>query len=288
MLPVVTSVTQLLRRADLDTFEDPRPANRLAEVAGDARGQATRAASDLIAGAARAFGEIETRWLSRSVAAGAGQGEARYVDVLASRPASRFALDTVVQGIALDGDAAGLGDQAANFGDGRFLRRLSAGFMVDLFVDNRAVKIVGPERQGDLGRLQPKHDPVGFDVWEIVEHQAADRHDLQVHQSGRLWDVGHLRVIGVERQRDKGLEPAGLGLKLAQADQVVDAVVRLVDMAVEHGRVRMQAESVRRAMNIQPALSRGLRAADLLANLVGSSRVDLQACKLEYSIVSPK
>ena len=115
--------------------------------------------------------------------------------------------------------------------------------MVDLFVDDRAVQVVGPERQGDLGRLEPEHDPVRFDVREIVEHQPADGHDLQVHQPRWLGNVGHLRVIGVEGQRDERLEPAGLVLKLAQADQVVDAVVRLVDMAVEHGRVRMQAEA---------------------------------------------
>ena len=127
-------------------------------------------------------------------------------------------------------------------------------------------KIVGPERQGDLGRLEPEHDPVGFDVREVVEHQPADGHDLQVHQARRLGDVGHLGVIGVECQRDEGLEAAGFILQLAQADQVVDAVVRLVDMAVEHGGVGVQAKAVGSSMDVEPAFGRGLGPADLLAD----------------------
>ena len=71
----------------------------------------------------------------------------------------------------------------------------------------------------------------------------------------------------MEGQRDERLEPARLVLKLAQADQVVDPVQGLVDMAVEHGRVRVQPQPVGRAVDVEPLLGRGLGAADLLANL---------------------
>ena len=68
-------------------------------------------------------------------------------------------LDAVIERIALDRDAAGLGDQAADLGDGHFLRRLGAGLVVDLLVDDGAVEVVGPEGEGDLGRLDARASP---------------------------------------------------------------------------------------------------------------------------------
>src|SRR5436305_1857062 len=71
----------------------------------------------------------------------------------------------------------------------------------------------------------------------------------------------------MERQRDEGLEAAGLVLQLAQLAKVIDAMDRLLDMAVEHGRVGAQAELVGLAMNAEPALSVGLVLADEIAHL---------------------
>ena len=62
-------------------------------------------------------------------------------------------------------------------------------------------------------------------------------------------------------------KPAGLVLKLAEPDQVVDPVDRAVDVAVEHGGVRVQAQPVGGAVNVEPLLGRGLGPADLLADL---------------------
>ena len=77
---------------------------------------------------------------------------------------------------------------------------------------------------------------------------------------------GHLRVVGMERQRDEGLEPAGLVLKLAEPDQVVDPVLGAVDVAVKHGGVGVKAEPVGGPVDVEPAFGRGLGAADLLAD----------------------
>ena len=79
-----------------------------------------------------------------------------------------------------------------------------------------------------------------------------------------MWAIS--RVVGMERQRDEGLEPAGLVLELAEPDQVVDPMLGAVDVAVEHGGVGVQAEPVGRAVDVEPALGRGLGAADLLAD----------------------
>ena len=65
------------------------------------------------------------------------------------------ALDAVIERVALDGDAAGLGDQAADLGDGHLLRRLGAGLVVDLLVDDRAVDVVGAEARATWAVLMP-------------------------------------------------------------------------------------------------------------------------------------
>ena len=72
------------------------------------------------------------------------------------RPAGPVALDAVIERVALDRDAAGLGDQAADLGDGHFLRGLGAGLVVDLLVDDGAVDVVGAEGEGDLGGLDAR------------------------------------------------------------------------------------------------------------------------------------
>ena len=66
----------------------------------------------------------------------------------------------------------------------------------------------------------------------------------------------------MERQRDEGLEPAGFILKLAQPEQVIQAVFRGLDVAVEHGAVGMQAHLVRDAGGIDPLLAGQLVIAD--------------------------
>ena len=90
---------------------------------------------------------------------------------------------------------------------------------------------------------------------------------LQVHQAARLRDVRQPRVVRVEGQRDERLEAARLVLQLAQPDQVVDAVPRLLDVAVEHGRVGAQAQLVGLAVDAEPVVGVGLVLADLVAHL---------------------
>ena len=57
-----------------------------------------------------------------------------------------------VQGVALYRDAAGLLDQPADFRDGQLLGRVRPGVVVNLLVNHRAVEVVGPEAERDLGQ----------------------------------------------------------------------------------------------------------------------------------------
>ena len=63
----------------------------------------------------------------------------------------------------------------------------------------------------------------------------------------------------MERQRDERLKAARFVLKFAKPDQVVDAVLRLFDVAVEHRRVGVQAELVGGAVDVEPGSVDALR-----------------------------
>ena len=91
---------------------------------------------------------------------------------------------------------------------------------------------------------------------EVVEQQAADGDLADVGQAGRARQMLQRRVVGMERQRDKGLEAAGFVLQLAQLEQVIHAVFVVLDVAVEHGGVRLQPQLVRRARRLQPLVRR--------------------------------
>ena len=71
----------------------------------------------------------------------------------------------------------------------------------------------------------------------------------------------------MECQRNKGLEAPGLVLQFAEPQQMIRAVIRILDMPVEHGGVAPQAEFMRRSMNPEPLVGVCFVFADLVANL---------------------
>ena len=162
----------------------------------------------------------------------------------------------------------GVADQREQVVAGQLVRRAEAvGVVGDLVLDDRAVHVVGAVVQRELRGRQPVHHPEHLDVREVVEHQP--RHRERLEHVGRL---GHRQVrepvvVVVEAQRDEHLEAAGLVLQLAQPQHVVDAVPRLLDVAVEHRRRRAQALLVREAVDARPVLPVRLVVDDLLAHV---------------------
>ncbi len=179
-------------------------------------------------------------------------------DALAGAPAELVAFDTMIDGVAFDGYSTCFFDQSANARDGECFGSGGAGVVIDQFVDDGSIEVVGPEGEGDLRDANPQHDPIRLDVGEVVEHQPADGDVAQVSLATGLFDVVHLRVIGVEGERDEGLESAGLVLKRTKTKQVIDAVLGGFEMAVKHRGVAVQAEPVSLAMNFDPAIGVGL------------------------------
>ena len=139
-------------------------------------------------------------------------------------PDRTLAADAAVEGVALDGLEAGFADQTFELFDGERFRGLRAGLVMDLLVAHRAVQVVGPVAQGDLRRGRAERNPVGLDVIEIVQQEAADGDGSQVVHRGRRTpdDAGQLRPLRMKRQRNEGLEAAGLVLKLAEPQHAAE------------------------------------------------------------------
>ena len=162
---------------------------------------------------------------------------------------------------------------------------------------------------GSIGNVGPGFDILGLavdDIGDTITLELIDGHDTPVESRGRdaalvpadpaqnvvnIAAHAMLRLLGRDQaisvSIDKGLPVAG-GLGGSAACSVAGAYAAAIAVGVEPAPVltieaalagEMHA-SGRHLDNIAPITLGGL--------VVGSSRVDLQACKLEYSIVSPK
>ena len=103
----------------------------------------------------------------------------------------------------------------------------------------------------------------------LCEQQPRDGVGAQVLDAGGRRQLHQRVVVGVEGQRDEGLEAAGLVLQRAQPQHVVDPLLERLDGAVEHRAVRAQAHPVGGAVHLQPLVGRALVVADLLAHARG-------------------
>src|SRR3954471_9824582 len=73
----------------------------------------------------------------------------------------------------------------------------------------------------------------------------------------------------MESQRNECLEAAGLVLQRAQLHQVINTVFVILDVTVEHGRVRTEPELVSHARRIEPLLTVQLVVTDDSTHAVG-------------------
>ncbi len=180
-------------------------------------------------------------------------------------------VDRPVERVALEGYAPCLGDQADQILAAQSLRRGRAGVMIDLLFDDGSVDVVGAEAQRDLRHLRRHHLPVRLDVREVVEHQARHGDLPQVEHAGGLRQVLQRRVLRMKRQRDERLEAVRVVLQRAQLQQVIDAVFVILDVAVEHGRIRLQSDFVRGARDLQPLAAVDLVIADDVPDAIGEN-----------------
>src|ERR1019366_4060547 len=179
--------------------------------------------------------------------------------------------DRPVERVALDRFAPGFLDQAHQVVPPQTLGSGCSRIVVNLFLNHSAVNIVGSEAQGDLRNLRRHHLPVGLNVREVIEHQAADRNLLDVGHAGGRKKMLQRRVRGMEGQRDESLKATGLILQGTQFEQVVDAVFVVFDVAVKHGGVRFEPDLVGEARGIEPLIAVNLVIADNVPHTVGKN-----------------
>src|SRR5215467_12484103 len=195
---------------------------------------------------------------------------------LARMSASTLApdLDHVIEGVALHRDLARVADDAEDLllgeasGAGR-LRRVG-----DLLVLQGAVDVGGAEVQGDRSRLLADHHPVRLDVGEVVEQESRGGDGAEIVRGRRLarYQLGVADLVGQGNEREEASAPV---LLLAQTHEMLDPLCHGLDVAVEHGGVGLDAQGMRDAVDLQPAVGVGLaREAQLLLQAL---REDLRA-----------
>src|SRR5207248_8485415 len=85
---------------------------------------------------------------------------------------------TAVEGVALGGNKAGVGNDAAKLA---FIGAVfHAGGKHHIFFDENAADIVGAELQADLADFDPRREPARLDVIDVVEIQPAHRQCFQI------------------------------------------------------------------------------------------------------------
>ena len=118
----------------------------------------------------------------------------------------------LLEGVALDRNAASVADPIDQLLPLHLLGSRGAGVVVDALLDDRAVHVVGAERERCLRDGHVHQDPVGLDVRNVVEHQSAHGELAQLVDGRRSRVLRPLVVLGVERERDVGLQAAGVVL----------------------------------------------------------------------------
>src|SRR5439155_10804708 len=151
----------------------------------------------------------------------------------------------MIERIALDGHAAGGSDQAFEFVARCELGRFRTGVMINLFLYHRTVKVVGTKAQLNLCDARREHDPIRFDVIEIIEQQPGYGDVAQIGVARGLWNVRERSIVRMKRQRYKRHEAMRLVLQLAQLDEVIDALFLRYHVPVKHGGVEAQADFMR-------------------------------------------
>ena len=83
--------------------------------------------------------------------------------------------------------------------------------MGDAFLDNRAVQVIGSEAERHLGESRSQHNPVRFDMPEIIEHQPGSGDHLETAPTARPTSTEpvSVRVISKRYKRLKTIISAG-------------------------------------------------------------------------------
>ena len=125
-----------------------------------------------------------------------------------------------------------------------------AGHVKDFFLHDRAVQIVDAVTQRDLSQWQAGAHPIGREVIDIIEINPANREIPQLFDRGRAFDVSQHSSLRFKRERNKAAKATRFILKLTKLPQMINALFKGLDMAVEHRAGAPTAHLMPGSMNI--------------------------------------
>src|SRR3954447_12378575 len=121
-----------------------------------------------------------------------------------------------IMAISLHRFPTGFSNSMLESRDRLLLWRSGSSHVENLLLQNRAVKVVDTVAQRKLRKRKPHAHPVGGEVIDVIQIDAANREVLQLFDRGCLFDVSQHRCLRLKREGHEPSEPAGFVLELAQ------------------------------------------------------------------------
>src|SRR6267378_2942365 len=176
-----------------------------------------------------------------------------------------------IQRVALNRLAARLGNQPNQILPPHPLRGGRARIVIDLLLDHSPIDVICSETQRNLRNLRRHHLPVRLDVRKIIEHETADSDLLDVEHAGGSRQMLQRSVRRMERQWDESLEAAGLILQSTQLQQVIDSILIVLDVSIEHGGIGFEADLMSQPRRVEPLVAINLVIANDVPHAVGEN-----------------
>ena len=158
----------------------------------------------------------------------------------------------MVERVAFDGLPPRLADHIEHLGVGQGLHAVGNRVSGDFVLQNAAVHVIRAVPQRHLRHRRGVHDPERLDVGHVVQHEPRYRDLPKIHLTRRSRQVFDRRTFRVPRQGDEGQQAVRLVLQFTQFHEVVDFLLRLFHVTVQHGGVRRQAHLVGDARGLEP------------------------------------
>ena len=133
---------------------------------------------------------------------------------------------------------------------------------------DRTVDVVGPEGERQFGGRLAVHHPIGLDVGDVIQIDAAHGQHPQILDHRHLAHLRHRIAVVAVFERDEGVEAPRAILQRTQAVEVVDTVLHPLDMTVEDRGIGLDAQPVGRFVHGEPFGRRPLVGTDAGADLL--------------------
>lgn len=168
--------------------------------------------------------------------------------------------------VALDRVASSLADDVLERFDRLLLRSFRASHVEDFFFHDRAMQVVHAVAERNLRERQAHRNPVGREVVEVIEIDAAHGQIAKLLDRCCRFDVREDRCLRFEGEGNETGEAARFILQFAKLAEVVYALLQRFDMPIKHGTGAATAHLMPDAVDIKPLRGAFLAPAELVAD----------------------